>query len=166
MTLWFISNWGKGQKYNPNSQSLILGLLRKNVWFPQLSKKGWQLKVVNQQHSEARVRISISLRLPLFCLILDKFSAAFVSHQFSSVQFSHSVVSHSLWSHEFQHSRPLCPSPAPGVHPNSCPSCRWCHPAHPLSSPFPPAPNPSQPQSLFQWVSSSHKVAKVLEFQL
>ena len=35
-----------------------------------------------------------------------------------------------------------------------------------LSSPFPPAPNPSQHQSLFKWVSSSHKVAKVLEFQL
>ena len=31
-------------------------------------------------------------------------------------------------------------------------------PSHPLSSPFPPAPNPSQHQSLFQWVSSSHEV--------
>ena len=39
-------------------------------------------------------------------------------------------------------------------------------PSHPLSSPSPLAPNPSQHQSLFQWVSSSHEVAKVLEFQL
>ena len=39
-------------------------------------------------------------------------------------------------------------------------------PPHPLSSPSPPAPNPSQHQSLFQWVNSSHQVAKVLEFQL
>ena len=39
-------------------------------------------------------------------------------------------------------------------------------PSHPLSSPSPPAPNPSQHQSLFQWVSSLHEVAKVLEFQL
>ena len=39
-------------------------------------------------------------------------------------------------------------------------------PSHPLSSLSPPAPNPSQHQSLFQWVSSSHQVAKVLEFQL
>ena len=39
-------------------------------------------------------------------------------------------------------------------------------PSHPLLSPFPPAPNPSQNQSLFQWVNSSHEVAKVLEFQL
>ena len=39
-------------------------------------------------------------------------------------------------------------------------------PSHPLSSPSPPAPNPSQHQSLFQGVNSSHEVAKVLEFQL
>ena len=39
-------------------------------------------------------------------------------------------------------------------------------PSQPLSSPSPPAPNPSQQQSLFQWVNSSHEVAKVLEFQL
>ena len=38
--------------------------------------------------------------------------------------------------------------------------------SHPLLSPSPPAPNPSQHQGLFQWVSSSHQVAKVLEFQL
>ena len=38
-------------------------------------------------------------------------------------------------------------------------------PSHPLSSPS-PAPNPSQHQGLFQWVSASHEVAKVLEFQL
>ena len=39
-------------------------------------------------------------------------------------------------------------------------------PSHPLSYPSPPSPNPSQHQSLFQWVNSSHEVAKVLEFQL
>ena len=39
-------------------------------------------------------------------------------------------------------------------------------PSHPLLSPSSPAPNPSQHQSLFQWVNSSHEVAKVLEFQL
>ena len=37
-------------------------------------------------------------------------------------------------------------------------------PSHPLSSPSPPALNPSQHQGLFQWVSSLHQVAKVLEF--
>ena len=39
-------------------------------------------------------------------------------------------------------------------------------PSHPLSFPSPLAPNPSQHQGLFQWVNSSHEVAKVLEFQL
>ena len=39
-------------------------------------------------------------------------------------------------------------------------------PSHPLSSPYPPAPSPSQHQNLFQGVNSSHEVAKVLEFQL
>ena len=38
--------------------------------------------------------------------------------------------------------------------------------SHPLLSPSPPALNPSQHQSLFQWVNSLHEVAKVLEFQL
>ena len=46
-----------------------------------------------------------------------------------SVQFSHSVVSNSLRPHEPQHARPPCPSPAPGVYSNSCPSSWWCHPA-------------------------------------
>ena len=39
-------------------------------------------------------------------------------------------------------------------------------PSHPLLSPSPPAPNPSQHQGLCQWVNSSNEVAKVLEFQL
>ena len=39
-------------------------------------------------------------------------------------------------------------------------------PSPPLSSPSPPAPNPSQHQGLFQWVNSSYEVAKVLEFRL
>ena len=39
-------------------------------------------------------------------------------------------------------------------------------PSHPPSFPSPPAPNPFQNQGLFQWVNSSHEVAKVLKFQL
>ena len=79
----------------------------------------------------------------------------------SSVQFSRSVVSDSLPPHETQHTRPPCPSPTPGVHPHSCPSSWWCHqPSHPLSSPSPPAPNPSQHESfpvsqLFAWGSQN-----------
>ena len=90
------------------------------------------------------------------------------SVQFSSVHFSCLVVSDSLRPHESQHTRPPCPSPTPGVYSNSY--VHWVGDAiqssHTLSSPSPPAPNPSQHQSLFQWVNSLHEVAKVLEFQL
>ena len=64
--------------------------------------------------------------------------------QFSSVQFFHSVVSDSLRPHESQHTRPPCPSPTPGVHPNPWQSSRWCHPA--ISSSV--VPFSSCPQSL------------------
>jgi len=46
---------------------------------------------------------------------------------FSSVRFSHSVISDSLRPHGPQHTRPPCPSPTPGVYPNSCPLSWWCH---------------------------------------
>ena len=62
----------------------------------------------------------------------------------SSVQFSHSVLFDSLQPHESQHARPPCPSPTAGVHPNSCASSRWCHPA--ISSSV--VPFSSCPQSL------------------
>ena len=44
-------------------------------------------------------------------------------------QFSRSVVSDSLRPHESQHARLPSPSPTPRVHPDSCASSRWCHPA-------------------------------------
>ena len=83
-------------------------------------------------------------------------------------QFSLSVVSDSFQPHGLHHSRPPCPSRTPGAYSNSCPLSRWCHPTIlssvvPFSSPFNPL---SQHQGLFKWVSSSHQVAKVLEFQL
>ena len=49
------------------------------------------------------------------------------------VQFSCSVMSDSLQPRESWQSRPPCPSLTPGVHPNSCPLCRWCHPTIPSS---------------------------------
>ena len=84
-----------------------------------------------------------------------------------SVQFSCSVVSDFLWPHELQHARPPCPSPTPE---SAQTHVHWVgdaiQPSHPLLSPSPPALNLSQHQGLFQWVSSSHQVDKVLEFQL
>ena len=90
-----------------------------------------------------------------------------VSQYHSSVQFSHWVVSRSLWRHGLQHTRFPCPSPTPGGCSNSCSSSPWCYPTN-LSSvvPSPPAFKLSQHQGLFQWVNSSHQVAKILEFQV
>ena len=57
----------------------------------------------------------------------------------TSVQFSRSVVSNSLRPHGLQHARPPCPSPTPGVHPNSRPSNHLilCRPLPLLPSIFP-----------------------------
>ena len=61
-----------------------------------------------------------------------------------SDQISRSVVSDSLQPHESQHTRLPCPSPTPGVHPDSRPSSQRCHPA--ISSSV--VPFSSCPQSL------------------
>ena len=85
----------------------------------------------------------------------------------SLLLFSCSAVSSSLLPHGLQHTRLHSPSPSPGACSNSCPSSRWyIQPSHPLLSPCPPAFNLSQNQGPFQWVSSLHQVAKLLEFQL
>ena len=86
--------------------------------------------------------------------------------QFSSIQFSHSVMSSSLQPHGLQHARPPCPSSTPRVYSNSHLLSRWCHPT--ISSPVVPfsCRHLFQLQGLLKWVSSSHQVAKVLEFQL
>ena len=86
-------------------------------------------------------------------------------------QFSRSVMSHSLRPHELQHARPPCPSPTPGVHPNSCPASQWCHPA--ISSsviPFSSCPqslaaSESFPMSqLFAWGGQSIGVSALASF--
>ena len=61
---------------------------------------------------------------------LRRFFHVFVSSQLSPVaQFSAAAQScPTLWPHGLQHTRPPCPSPTPGVHPNPCPLSRWCHP--------------------------------------
>jgi len=88
---------------------------------------------------------------------------------FSSVKFSSVAQSCPTLCNPMNHSAPGLP-----VH-HQLPEFTQTHvhrvsdaiqPSHPLSSPSSPSPSPSQHQSLFQWVNSSHEVAKVLEFQL
>ena len=78
----------------------------------------------------------------------------------SSVQFSCSVVFNSLQPHKSQHARPPCPSQLPKF------AQTHVHRVSDAIQPSPPVSNPSQHQSLFRWVNSSHEVAKVLDFQL
>ena len=83
-------------------------------------------------------------------MILSSLSI-FVSLVKYLVQFSDSVMSNSLRPHEPQHTRPPCPSPTPGVHPNPCPLCQWCHPTISLSTvPFSSCPQSFPASGSFQ----------------
>ena len=91
--------------------------------------------------------------------------------RYSSVQFSGSVMSASLQPHESQHARPPCPSPTPGVHPDSHPSSRWCHPAisssvvHLSSGPQSLPASGSFPMSqLFVWGGQSTGISALASF--
>ena len=76
-------------------------------------------------------------------------------------------MSNSLRPHELQHTRPPCPSPTPRVHPNPCPLSWWGYPTISSSAvPFSSCPQSFPASGSFKWASSSHQVAKVLEFQL
>ena len=80
-------------------------------------------------------------------------------------------MSNSLPPHESQHARPPCPSPTPGVYPESCPSSQWCHPA--ISSsviPFSSCPqfltaSESFPMSqIFAWGGQTTGVSALASF--
>ena len=105
----------------------------------------------------------------LFYLWLIDFKCSFSMMVFKTVQFSSVTQSCPTLCDPMNSSTPGLP-----VH-HQLPEFTQTHvhrlsdaipPSHPQSSPSRPAPNPSQHQSLFQWVNSSHEVAKVLEFPL
>ena len=136
----------------------------------------------SQNCMERYIQSIVTQIIPLFCFILPFFPthshslfvdslSHFLFYPFciclhSSVQFSRSVMSDSL--RPMNHSMPGLP-----VH-HQLPESTQNHvhwvgdaiqPSHPLLPPSPPALTLSQHQGLFKWVSSSHQVAKVLEFQ-
>ena len=114
--------------------------------------------------------LTISSSATPFSSCLQSFPASGslpMSWLFTSAQFSHSVVSDSLRPHGLQRARPPCLSPTPRAYSNTWPLVSDAiQPFHHLLFPSAPAFNLSQHQGLFKWVSSSHQVAKVLEFQL
>ena len=106
--------------------------------------------------------ILLALHSPSLILLCITPTSGFTraSGQFNSVQ-SLSCV-RLFATPRLQHARPPCPSPTPGVYSNSCPLSQWCYPT--ISSSV--VPFSSRIRVRFKWISSSHQVAKVLEFQL
>ena len=107
-------------------------------------------------------------KIPLL-QIMFTLTAKLLNYQLSDIQFSSVVQSCPTLCDPMN-----CSTPGLPVH-HKLPGFTQTHvyrvgdaiqPSHPLSSPSPPAPNPSQLQGLFQWINSSHEVAKVLELQL
>ena len=120
--------------------------------------------VSSQRHSKIEIKLINDPTIASMCSSEEKKKSPTASVQFSSVTQSCLILSNPM-----NHSTPGLP-----VH-HQLPEFTQTHvhrvgdavqPSHPLSSPSPPSPNPSQHQGLFQWVNSSHEVAKVLEFQL
>ena len=83
------------------------------------------------------------------------------------ILFSCPVMSDSFQPHGLQHARSHCPLASPKVCPTSCLFISDAiQPSHPLKPSSPSALNLSQHQRLFQWVSCSHQMTKILELQL
>ena len=121
------------------------------------------LKRKNTLTAYKNVPLSPTMYISLLYLSLSSKTRIQLSVQFNSVAQSFPTLCDSM----------NCSTPGLPVH-HQLPEFTQLHvhlvgdaiqPSHPPSSPFPPAPNPSQHQRLFQRVNSSHEVAKVLEFQ-
>ena len=119
-------------------------------------------------HISYSQHLSFIIAYLIVVLICISLIASYIEHLsmylFSSVQ----SLSH-VWffATPMQHTRLPCPLLPPGVGSNSCPLSWWCHLTVPFSAaPFSSCLQSFQHQDLFQWVSSMHQVAKVLELQL
>ena len=82
------------------------------------------------------MRLDHSGESEIFVIFTDYNGPAVTNTALAMLLFSHSVMSDSFRPHGLQHTRPLCPSPSPGVHPSSCPLYQWCHPAISSSDTF------------------------------
>ena len=105
-----------------------------------MDREAWWAVIHGVANSRTWLSNWTELKCNSSCLLIISVMFTFTYY---SVQFSHSVMSNSLRPHEL-HTRPPCPSPTPGIHSNSCPLSRWCHPG--ISSSV--IPFSSCPQSL------------------
>ena len=162
---WLLPRWNSGKEFACQCKRCgfdpwVGKILWSRKWQPTL------VFLVTKFHGQSRL-VGYS---PWGCKESDKtehtHTHVHVAVSISSVQFSRSVVPDSAtpWITARQAFLSITNSRSSLTH------VHWVsdaiQPSHPLSSPSPPVPNPSQHQGLFQWVNSSHEVAKVLEFQL
>ena len=132
----------------------------------------WRTSLSHQVHEQYKQDLNwMTWRVSSLPFQEELMSFSPSSSRFSSFHFSRSVVSDSLRTHESQHARPPCPSPTPGVHSDSHPSSRWCHPAISSSAvPFSSCPeslpaSESFPMSqLFAWGGQSTGVSALASF--
>ena len=168
VVFFFFLNWATGKAIIKAKLSIPLWDSSGNWAWSSLSYK---LSPFLQRHSKLHhVRIAIIRFISAFPNVHFSFWVCYTYiyiFSFSSVQFSCSVVSDSLWPHGLQYSRLPCPSPTPEPTQTHVHCIRDAiQPSRPLSSPSSPAFNLLQHQGLFQWVSFSHQVAKVLGFHV
>ena len=158
------SPWNSlGQNTGVGSLSLLQGILPTRVWTQVSHIAGGFF--TSWATGEAELGPPESARLTESCWLTSGSTSGEI--HFSSLQFSRSVMANSLQPHGLQHARPPFPSPTPGVCSNSCPLSQWCHPTISSSVVAFSFCLQSFPASgSFQWVSSSHQVAKLLAFQL
>ena len=146
---------------------LTLCSIQPTVSIINIQRDLWELKTVDKV---SFIRISQNVaKFLLFKLALEyRYTAIITLVSLDSFQFSSvAQLCLTLWPHEPQHARPPCPSPTLRVYPYPCPLSWWCHLT--ISSsviPFSSCLQSFPTQGFFRWVSSSHHVAKILEFQL
>ena len=159
-----------GHKWSDLAAAAYLKMLHKifNIWFLYKTWKITEVFTFTKSKEKERGSQILSSHPSLKTCPVD-FSGHVAIVQFSSVQFSSVTQSCPTLCDPMNRSTPGLP-----VH-HQLREFTQTHihrvsdaiqPSHLLSSPSPPAPNPSQHQSLFQWVNSLHELAKVLEFQL
>ena len=143
----------------PGSSPLSMGSSRQEYWSGLTYPPPWDL-------SDSGIK-PMSLTSPV---LADRFFTIGTTWKYpSSVHFSSVTQSCPTLCNPINHSTPGLPvhhHPPEFTQTHVHWVCDAIQSSHPLSSPSPPAPNPSQHQSIFQWVNSSHEVAKVLEVQL